>query len=318
MRYLGTTLALLITFAPALFAHDNWCGYDYTQLGVPDTQGNTDDTTLIDLNNRHEIIGADGFTSYLLDGGLFKDVIRVPGSTTTQARSINNRGEIVGSTTTRAAGGSFSRLAFHRDRQGRYRTFAAPNAILTDAWGISDAGVIVGSYRNRTDTNRTHGFILKDGLFETIDAPLGADTLLMSANRNVIVGITISDEGTRTQSFVFSDGLFSPLEIPDAFPFTVTVRDVNERGEITGSYSKTDPAAAPSANLHSFVLTDGQIVLIEAPFPNSQLTEVSGINNKGELVGRVYLRDGHNFGFTAVPRNCGGAALSQTGEGTED
>jgi len=84
MRYLGTTLALLITFAPAVFAHDNWCGYDYTQLGVPNNQGNTDDTTLIDLNNRHEIIGGDGFTSYLLDGGLFKDVIRVPGSTTTQ------------------------------------------------------------------------------------------------------------------------------------------------------------------------------------------------------------------------------------------
>src|SRR5215213_4592380 len=146
MRYLTLSLTLLLAIASDVLAHENWCGYDFTQLSVPNAQGNVDDISLTDLNNLHQIVASDGLHSYLLDGGLFQEIISVPGSTGTLARNINNKGEIVGSTIIRSPGGSFTRPAFYRDDQGRYTTFTPPNAVRADAWGISNTGLIVGAY----------------------------------------------------------------------------------------------------------------------------------------------------------------------------
>src|SRR5437016_14034004 len=67
-------------------------------------------------------------------------------------------------------------------------TIDFPNAIATNiAGGISDRGDIVGSY---TDSNKkTHGFLLSDGVFTTIDVREAGNTIARGINaRGDIVG----------------------------------------------------------------------------------------------------------------------------------
>ena len=47
--------------------------------------------------------------------------------------------------------------------------------------------------------------------------------------------------------------------------------------------------------------------LIDAPFPNTLLTQVSGNNNREELVGDVLFNDFRRVEFVAAARACGDA-----------
>jgi len=292
-------VAILAAFAAPASAHDDWCGYDFTQIGVPNTRNSVDSTGLIDINDRREIVG--GFVdssgkNYVLNGGLFKEALQIP-ERTVWPQSINNNGEIVGS-----AFGRTDRPAFYRDRNGNYTIFNVPNANLTEALGISNNGYVVGDYR---DAAGFHGFVLRHGSFETIDAPFPGETGLVAVNRfKDIVGFTV-DAGLG-QSFLLSNGVFTPIAVPGAFLTTVT--DINDRGQIVGVYTETDPRLPTPFRNRGFVWLDGDVTLIDAPFPGTRFTEPEGINDRGELVGRVLFSDGRNVGFTAVPRDCGAAA----------
>lgn len=80
-------------------------------------------------------------------------------------------------------------------------TIDFPNAAATSiGGGISDRGDIVGSY---TDSNKkTHGFLLSDGVFTTIDVPGAASTLARGINaRGDVVG-TYVDAAKLTHGFL--------------------------------------------------------------------------------------------------------------------
>ena len=78
--------------------------------------------------------------------------------------------------------------------------------------------------------------------------------------------------------------------------------DINDHGQIVGGYGDSDMMA------HSFLLEDGKFTIFEVPFP-SVVTDVSGINNGGQIVGR-YLESNpdnifnpfFNHGFIATPK----------------
>jgi len=75
-------------------------------------------------------------------------------------------------------------------------------------------------------------------------------------------------------------GLFGP-----AFP-----SDINNKGEIVGTYVKGDI-------LSGFIVMNG--VAFEISFPGAETTEVSGINAAGTIVGS-YLVGGIRHGFMAT------------------
>src|SRR5256885_12862141 len=54
-------------------------------------------------------------------------------------------------------------------------TIDVPGALSTGAQGINAGGLISGAYRN---ANGFHGFILRDGVFETVDYPDADNTEL--------------------------------------------------------------------------------------------------------------------------------------------
>jgi hypothetical protein len=79
--------------------------------------------------------------------------------------------------------------------------------------------------------------------------------------------------------------------------------DINDHGQIVGIYG--DSQNMP----HSFLLDDGRFTTFEVPFPGVVITDVSGINNRGQIVGR-YLESNpnnvfnpfFNHGFIAIPK----------------
>src|SRR6266478_8098356 len=69
----------------------------------------------------------------------------------------------------------------------------APNATLTRALGINDAGQIVGDFRNSTGT---HGFLDTGGSFTQIDVPGAITTEALGINdAGQIVGLFVASEG---------------------------------------------------------------------------------------------------------------------------
>ena len=55
------------------------------------------------------------------------------------------------------------------DTGGIYTTLNVPGAILTDAYGINDAGQVVGLYIDNAGI--AHGFVDTGGIYTTLDVP---------------------------------------------------------------------------------------------------------------------------------------------------
>jgi probable HAF family extracellular repeat protein len=108
----------------------------------------------------------------------------------TDANSINNAGQVVGSYDGGEHGFLFS--------DGRFSTIDFPGADITGAYGINDRGQIVGFYQTPTTG---HGFIDTDGQFVTID--VGHSTIPYGINnRGDIVGRF--DDNFGTHGFLLS------------------------------------------------------------------------------------------------------------------
>jgi hypothetical protein len=63
---------------------------------------------------------------------------------------------------------------FVRDKKGVFTTIDFPGASFTAVWDINNRGQMVGPYvdaKGSTSGGFTHGFLLEDGVFTTIDLP---------------------------------------------------------------------------------------------------------------------------------------------------
>ncbi len=246
--------------------------------------------------------------------------IDYPGSTSTSAWGINNRGDVVGvyslpDKTTHGflwSGGNLSSIDF-------------PGAAGTDAWGINNHGEIVGDY---TINGVTHSFVLTHGRFVTVDVPGAILTALAGINSSrslagvytmpdksshtimikndvfinsdypdnaVTQGNGINDAGDLaanctiagvTHGCVRSNGTFSLFDYPDA-AFTGAY-GISGSGDTVGRYR--DAAGVT----HGFIYSGGKFTAID--IPGSTATAVSAINSVGDFAGR-YTSDGISHAF---------------------
>jgi uncharacterized membrane protein len=181
----------------------------YTPITVPGASG----TTVREINDAGQIVGysadaAGRETGFVITGGestesAFSESsfipISVPGSCSTFAYSLNNRGEIAGYFTNDA--GNATGFLFE---DGVYHTINVPGSSDTFVYGINDAGQIVGSF---IDEYGTHGFLDSNGIFTVFDAP---DTLPTS-------GTFARDINNGGQILVWGNGsgTFLATEIPE-------------------------------------------------------------------------------------------------------
>lgn len=327
MRHFSIAFALVLAFAVSATAHENWCGYDFVQIGVPNRDGDPLKTVVNDINNRGEVIGfnyhvADGFrllpSDYFhLRGSVVRPDLVIPGRGTLIARSINNAGQIAGAVGTEAV---------VLEPSGEFRTFTVPASIRTGAEGISNTGVVVGTYTNPlpvSPVRNSHGFIWDGVTVTRIDASFSDNnyTIPRGINRaGHVVGYVLNNRGERPKAFRYANGVLTPFDLPGQ---DTDFQDINDRGEIVGNYNATldmsAPPGTPRPN-HAFVLEPtGEMVPIEAPFPNVGGTRVNGINNHGDIVGYVLgppvsgAANAIIYGFTATPRICTAAEVSTGG-----
>src|SRR4051812_28330883 len=94
--------------------------------------------------------------------------IDYPGSLSTDARGINNDGDIVG---------SYDSSHGYLLSGGIFTTIDRPGALETRLKGINNAGQIVGTYNNEA-----HSFVLSGGTFTTIDFPGALLTIVSDIN----------------------------------------------------------------------------------------------------------------------------------------
>ena len=122
-------------------------------------------TSLVDINDRGQILGAtadpaDGaglaaLRPFVLDRGRFVS-FRAPDAPATIPYDLHNRGQIVGYTAAPTATGPFLAEArgflLAKGARGPFTPIDVPGAPRSIAYGLNDAGAIVGQYENTAAT----------------------------------------------------------------------------------------------------------------------------------------------------------------------
>ena len=176
-------------------------------------------------------------------------VLLPPGAETSAATGVNNSHQTVGLFRT---AGSVRTQGFLWDRgRNRFTLLAAPfpEAVSTLPLAINNHGAIIGVYVTELPT--THGFLLKNGVWTRLDAPLAEDTILNDINdAEQIVGTAFSRGAGGTYPFLLEDGVFRRLLLPArAFTEFVEVLSINNRGQLLGVYRRFVAAGEPEVVL---------------------------------------------------------------------
>jgi uncharacterized membrane protein len=184
-------------------------------------------------------------------------------------------------------------LAFLLD-QGDYTTFAFPGAVLTAIFRLNNRGQMVGTYVDAgggTPGGFTHGLLLEDGVFTTIDVPGASGPLeteiLGINNQGQMVG-TYRDGEDVIHGFLLDDGVFTTIDHPDAVRETVLL-GINNRGQILGGFVDAGGIR------RSFVLDRGGFTVFA--FPGASRTAGFDINDRGQIVGFYVDAVGPGHGF---------------------
>lgn len=183
-----------------------------------------------------------------------------------------------------------------------YSSLDLPSATGTLVSGINNSGRMAGAYQDAEGT--FHGYITqKQGGFITIDFPNATGTFGNGLNdRSDVVG-SYTDVSGNTHGFLLREGNFTTLDFPDAI-LTDPIA-INNKGQIAGFYESVDQG------FHGFLFDHGSFTSIDHN-PDDfvpPLTEVFGINNRGEVVGTFLkfaslvglIQDGDSFQTLIVP-----------------
>jgi probable HAF family extracellular repeat protein len=163
-----------------------------------------------------------------------------------------------------------------------------PGATSTVAYGINDAGQIVGDFGNNTGV---HGFLDTGGSYTTILVP-GAPLITVAQGINN-VGQIVGTFGNNfvQHGFLDTGGNFTQLDVPglSGIQQTTTANGINDAGQIVGSYSYSQ-----HFDSQGFLYTGGNFTQLNVPGATS--TAAYGINNVGQIVGTFSNSTG-NHGF---------------------
>jgi len=219
----------------------------------------------------------------------------VPGAGSTEPTGINVHGDIVGIYLTSSTSVSTAHgFLFHN---GTFTSIDAPGATDTFTRGINDHGDIVGFHNGPPSW---HGFLLQGGTFTNIDAPFpgsqGLSTTLpwgLNSQGDIVGGYFPFQD---PHGFLLHAGVWSSITISGAA--RTFALGINSQGDIAGSSSD-----AIGFNSHGFVISGGVVTTIDFPGAVSDSgdrgTQVNGINDHGDLVGR-YDQNDHTHGFVAL------------------
>lgn len=278
-------------------------------------------TLAVDINNSGEIVGryidSAGINhGFLLNNGTFTS-ITFPGAVWTRAIGINKSGDIVGDySLTDARGDDVHGYLLHG---GKFFPFDFPGAATTVAVGIDTNQDIVGFYTLNLGNNTSitgeagtgiHGFLLRNGVFSSIDFPGAHSTQAWRINDSgEIAGRYESASDDKWHIYRLSSSGFVPVaDFPGAAqsspPGYAEVGGFNLQGDIVSSYCSSTPCQnifnpTVVANVHGFLLSRGVYSSID--FPAARGTVSFGINDGDDIVGAYEDASGVIHGYLRTP-----------------
>src|SRR5262249_48333267 len=146
-----------------------------------------------DLNDAGQVIvnGNNGANhAFVWQDGSYTDITTLDGALYSDARRINNAGEVVSNVVIQLPGGNFPHHALHYDGKQMSDINSLFGGDYSDAADINESGTIVGEARF-AGSSVIHAFMVEDG--KAINLGLGAFSTITSeanaiSNNGVIVG----------------------------------------------------------------------------------------------------------------------------------
>jgi hypothetical protein len=292
-------LVLLVALALAVSAAPAWAQYQFHSFDGPDS---TAGTTANGINNNGDIVGfsvsnTDAVTNWARNPNGTFTLPNLPAGSF--ANGINSGGTIVGQN------GS---TAFSYNG-GTLTTLPSVNVNTTSqlAFGINDGGWIVGQYTDGS-TGTSPGFLYQGGQYTTLNPVQNAtNTFAQGVNNNGLVAGFYSTDGNLTSHGFFYDVAMSHYLFPSDpnvqnFVFS-QILGINDHDIAVGYYGTTNGSqfgfVYNLATQTYMIMSDPNAADINGVF----ITQITGINNSGEITGFYVGADGltHGFYATATP-----------------
>jgi uncharacterized membrane protein len=285
-KFSAVALACTALIAAALGQTSTSVSYEYAKLAYPGAI-----LTLPNgINNGNVIVGSYFDSSGNEHGFIYRQgrytPVNFPGATETEVMGINDAADIVG---VYQLQGPLNFHGFLR-HNGTFLKINVPAAQFgTRAFAINQAGTIVGSYDD------AHGFIFRNGKFQTFDAPQQPgeppQTQLNGINNYGWIAGQVFTGGI-WRGFWVHDKDLDFLEPPGK---DSQVMGINGRGDIVGCHDS-------NAGFVSFNVEQGEGSEKMEKFPRQQKLAscVTAINFSRAIVGS-YFTVKQPYGFVAVP-----------------
>ena len=196
--------------------------------------------------------------------------------------------------------GVFPRLAgdVQHDVKIHFSTVTLPAKVhFETAWGINDAGAIVGTYYD--SSNAEHGYMYANATLTNIDDPNGTNTQALSINDNGEVAGAYTRPSGQNHGFVEENGVFTDVGPPGLS----AANGINKEGVVVGVYS-----TCLSCKEQGFIFARHHYTTVNVP--GAAGTTISVINNKNimgviaynaQAIYHSYLYDGKTFTKIDVP-----------------
>ena len=147
---------------------------------------------------------------------------------------------------------------------------------------VNNLGAIVGLYKNQAGT---HGFVLIQGAFTTVDFPGSVLTTLLGINDlGQMVGQFQVGDGV-DHGFLLSNGVFRQIDFPGST--STLCHGINTAGQIVGRYFAVENngkgGGGGRSHEHGFLLSADHFTSID--FPDADTTDAWKIADSGDIVG---------------------------------
>ena len=221
-----------------------------TEIVIPNAASSTPGIVVQGMNDAGEVVGrfrTQGNPTNQTSGFVRRangaiDVYNYPSHASTSISGINSFGAMVGET--RSDLTVFGVIRGFLYAQGAYSEISVPGSVLTRAYGISDAGDIVGQFQNDDAVSRP--FLLSNGAYQelTLVAPPGGmqSSLATGISDSGLVIGTYRDLANVTKTWIREfDGSFTYPTLPGSG------WSINDHRQISGSFLNAENGNARTA-----------------------------------------------------------------------
>jgi probable HAF family extracellular repeat protein len=266
----------------------------YQEISAP----NSDQTWASGINNLgqvvgyYEIPGTNIIEGFLLSSGVYTNII-FSGEPNTFATAINDSGLIAGFVQTQDIGSPYFGFTY---QNGFKSLIKFPTAKSTQAFGINNAGQVVGTYVDLQ--NVSHGFLFSAGIYKSIDIVINKvdpkSTMATGINTAGDISGTFVDHSSQEHGFLLhANGTLTVINYRGALNGTV-VGGINDHDQLAGYF--TPPTTNRSTG---FEWSAGTFTTLL--YPSAVSTQPFGINNTQVVVGAWVTQQGNFEGFMETP-----------------